>query len=409
MKRFLPIILLSLLILSSCNNETISQNELEQDKFDIKTNYFNGSFNTIVYETDSPENYYDMRAHQIDSNHIIIWTLNYNNSITNILYLYDLSSEQILKKFDLNNNRVIRVCNDKIIIGNQEVFYTVDFNLEVTSDKIALPTIMFKDMNNYEYPDKWIQYTISSDLQKIVYDNPITGLNYYNLTNNENHLLFDIEHSPYWYDEYYGDPNLGPECLNFLPGDKEIYFLSTAYDPLEDYGVWIVNLAGERVWQTDAGSMSDFWQSVWRNQNCTTFLCFQENIGYGYGKLYFRQVNLLDKSEGDYKTLPDVLSLSPDTPVPVYNENFLAYVAVESNPLSDDDKYYDNPFFNDNNTRSRIVIADFTTMTPQTVLEFPYSCYLQLLTITKNGQVVFRWRENIDSNEFIIGITDKIK
>ncbi len=194
--------------------------------------------------------------------------------------------------------------------------------------------------------------------------------------------------------------------MNFLPYDEEIYFLCTASDP---YEIWVVNLAGEQTWRTEAGSMSDIWRNVWENQNRTTLPCFNEDIGFGYGKIYVRQVDLLNKVEGEYKTLPDDLTISPDTPAPVYNTKYFAYVAVEPNPLPSNDLHYNNPILYENNERSQIVVVDFATMKPQTVLEFPYSCYLQLLTITDNGQVIFRWKENIDSTQFIVGITNKIQ
>ncbi len=406
MKRLLIFSLMLLLILSGCTTAIVSKDEPPQDNLAIDDNLFVGSFTTIDWATGDLQNYYSLHANQIDNNHIIIWSFYYDNSHDNMLWLYDLSSNQITQRLYLGNSRIIRVCNDKIIIGNQQEFYAVNFDLQIISDKTALPKPMFDGMNNYEYPDNWIQYTVSEDLQKIVYDNPITGLNYYNLTNNENHLLFNTKNTPYWYDEYYADPNLGPKCLNFLPGDEEIYFLCNASSP---YEIWVINLASEQIWQTEAGSLSDFWYNVWEKQNNTIFPCFQENIGYGYGNIYVRQVDLLNKTEGEYKTLPDDLNVSPDTPAPVYNAEYLAYVIAEPNPLPGGDTHYDNPILNEYNERSRIIVVDFATMTPRTVLEFPYTCNLNLLSITEDGQVLFTWQENSDSVQFIVGLTAKIQ
>ena len=88
MKKLLTILLIALLFLAACTKESVSDTELTQTKLDVTNIPMIGTFNAIDLEIDLSQSYYDMNARQIDSNHILIWSLHYDSSFTNTYIIY---------------------------------------------------------------------------------------------------------------------------------------------------------------------------------------------------------------------------------------------------------------------------------------------------------------------------------
>ncbi len=336
-------------------------------------------------------------AYQFD-NHMIIEVWNADN---NTLYSYDLNSGALHKMPDSGDYfHINRICDDKIILGSETEFWAVDAKLTEVSKRVTLPEEMFIGMADFPYLHS-IQYTVSADMQKIIYTNPVTGLNYYDLQTGEVRLLCNTDTAPYYYEEYYGNPYRGPEYLSFLPGDEKFYFLSAAYS---DYGIWVCDLQGNKLWQTETGGYSDYWGDVWNNRGNSIFydIFIEED-----GRESIHRIDLDNQSWAVCKESIDIVTDWAGLGTPVHSNNYFAYMACESNPLPDDDINYDETLSNEYNRSWKVKVVELNTGNVQEVLSVDYGWNWELHSITDDGQVVFTWQVDGDTDYDVIGITAK--
>ena len=372
---------------------------VEQDSVPITGDY-------TLLNIDDIGQYNIIDAYQFDD-YMIIEMWNVDDSA---LYSYDLNSGELHKMPDTGDYFFVnRICDDKIILGNQTEFWAVDAELTEVSERVTLPEEMF--IGRADFPYRFtVQYTVSSDMQKIIYDNPVTGLNYYDLQTGEVCLLFNTEAAPYYYDEYYGIPYRGPEYLSFLPGDDKFYFFSTA---VADYGIWVCDLQGNKLWHTDAGRDSDYWGDIWNNRGNSIFNCFadidDEADGWPYDKAHIKRADLLNQTVDFYDVVIDDAAMGPDIGTPVYSDNYFAYMACEPNPLPDDGITYDETLSKEYNRHWKVKVVELNTGNVQEVLSVDYGWNWQLHSVTDDGRVVFTWQVDGDTDYEVIGITDKVQ
>ncbi len=398
-KIFVTFLFLLLLMLSGCAENNASSTGKQTTAFDAENSPITGDFSVMDLGQEWLQTSYS-KAYQTGDNVIIEILRNSDN----IIYCYNLSSQIMTEKINVGNISIKRICDDKIILGNQTEFWAVDAELAEVSERVTLPEEMFVGMADFAYQDA-VQYTVSADMQKIIYDNPVTGLNYYDLQTGEVRLLFNTDAAPYYYNEYYGNPYRGPDYLSFLPGDDKFYFFSTAYDPDDAYGIWVCDLQGNKIWQTASGDYADYWGDVWRNRGNSIFydVFIEED-----GQESIHRIDLDNQSWEICKNSIDIVTDWAGLGTPVYSNNYFAYIASEPNPLPDDGIIYDETLANEYNRRWKIKVVELGTGTIQEVLSVDYGWDCRLLGITDNGQVIFTWQVTGDTNQFIAGITERL-
>lgn len=288
-----------------------------------------------------------------------------------LLRVYDPDTNEYPAQLELPGWPDVDVNGDRIIIREDRDLYWLSPDLSFTSEWITLPDFLFEDVfiDGVNCGRPIYNYTVSYDLTKLVYCCRVRGIVLYDLETGESKALLPPKKPPFYYDEDF-DWWMTPHWFNFLPGDREVAFVT------DNNIFYVANVEDGSVWSQKAGTLADVWGIFWHKHSPEPFPCLTEIKG-GY-LIQYVDLNQKTVSEGrEYLHYFDGL---------VYNHAYFAYL---------DDG---------------IVVCDLETLTPRTVLRTtsdPGAGMLELDGVTEDGRVLFHFYSGIDGT-YLHGVTDPL-
>ncbi len=350
-----------------------------------------GDFSYIDMESQSKSTVPCTEMYQVDEDTLLLVQEHFGSGEDTLLALYDMKTGEVERQTTVPiayGN--VTVYEDKVILQGEKDFYWLPLNLKKQAECVALPQVMFEGESEYTP-----SYTVSSDLQHIVYSSIDLGMNWYDRRTGELRQMLMPYTAPYSYIEDFNWWS-SPYGLSFLPGDRQVMFMADGVDIAN--GLWVVDMQGQRDWLVTAEDLGDVWDMAYdTNWSAEQFAAQpvtkterMTKDGQTYAQSYVRMIDVRNFELTEWAKV----DFPPDTLITAFNDDYFTF----------------NISYN---THTDVMLVDKATLTPKKVLSVD-NCFVEATGITEEGRVLFVCTPTIDSDFFeqdftFTGITNAVE
>ena len=344
----------------------------------INASVLEGDFSYIDIESQSKSTVPCTAMYQIDDDKLLLVQEHFGADEDTLLALYDTKTGEVERQttVPVAAYNDVTIYEDKVILKGEKEFYWLPLDLQKPAECVALPQVMFEGESEYQPI-----YTVSSDLQHIVYSSIDLGMNWYDRRTGELRQMLMPYTAPYSYNEDFNWWS-SPYGLNFLPGDRQVMFMVDGVSVAN--GLWVVDMQGQRDWLVTDEELGDVWDMAYDTDWSAEKFAAQpvtktESIskdGQKYSQAYVRMIDVCNFELTEWAKI----ELPAETIIKAFNDDYFAF----------EHRY---------GTHAEIMLVDKATLTPKKVLTTD-NCHLSVAGITDDGRVLFFCTPNTDSEFF---------
>lgn len=343
----------------------------------IKAGVLVGDFSYIDMDSQAKSTVPLTEMYQVDENKLLLVQEHFGSGQDTLLALYDMKTGEVERQTTVPiaySN--VTIYEDKVILQGEKDFYWLPLDLQKQAECVALPQVMFEGEDEYTP-----SYTVSSDLQHIVYSSIDLGMNWYDRRTGELRQMLMPYTAPYSYIEDFNWWS-SPYGLSFLPGDRQVMFMVAGVDIAN--GLWVVDMQGQRDWLVTSEDLGDIWDMAYDiNWSAEQFAAQpvtkterMTKDGQTYAQSYVRMIDVRNFELTEWAKI----DLSPETFITAFNDDYFTF----------------NISYN---TQTDVMLVDKATLTPKKVLTVD-NCHVEAVGITEEGRVLFVCTPTIDSEFF---------
>ncbi|MBQ2887989.1 MAG: hypothetical protein IJE29_03580 [Firmicutes bacterium] len=344
----------------------------------IKAGVLVGDFSYIDMGSQSKSTVPYTEMYQINEDKLFLVQEHFSSASDILLTVYNMKTGEVERQTTVPISDFINteIYDDKIILKDEKEFYWLPLDLQKPAECVALPQVMFEGESEYTP-----SYTVSSDLQHIVYSSSELGMNWYDRRTGELRQMLMPYTAPYSYIEDFNWWS-SPYGLSFLPGDRQVMFMVAGVDVAN--GLWVVDMQGQRDWLVTSEDLGDIWDMAYDiNWSAEKFaaqpVTKTERVtkdGQTYAQSYVRMIDVRNSELTEWAKV----DFPVETFITAFNDDYFTF-----------NIQYD--------THTDLMLVDKATLTPKKVLTVD-NCFVEADGITEDGRVLFVCTPTIDSEFF---------